>query len=164
MKTRIITGLSILFFSTMLMLMGTNAQAAEKEMSTNSVGETTVIHDKSGQVVEPSLSPVQPLGTTPPTSLKWLRFGESYQSNGFSGSGTRYGGYIFGLSDSNKAKFTFKLGGFGCFITDRPDPGAIVDYYNLPLSGSPYTLETDGYFYFVVDNPINGQTYNVRPQ
>ncbi|MGM0124036.1 hypothetical protein IGI37_001410 [Enterococcus sp. AZ194] len=164
MKAKIITGLSVLVFSTAMMFIGMTAQAVEKERPVKNVSESTAIYDRFGQVIESSISSAQPIGTTPPTSLKWLRFGESYQSNGFSGSGTRYGGYIFGLSDSNKAKLTFKLGGFGCFITDRPDPGAIVGYYNLPLSGSPYTLETTGYFYFAVDNPVNGQTYNVRPQ
>ncbi|OJG72173.1 hypothetical protein RV11_GL003144 [Enterococcus phoeniculicola] len=120
-----------------------------------------VIYDKSNQNVQLLEVIAQPKGTEPPTKLHWVNFGHPYFSDPFTGSGTRYSGYIFGLDNSDKCKLDFELGGFMIFVTDRPDPGAILYSVNLPLENAPYHVETGGYFYFAVDNPKKGQTYTI---
>lgn len=159
MKKYILLGMSFVVFSIFGIM---NTEVKAEQMTLTSSGET-VIYNKFGQEVKPETLFVQPRGTTSPTTLKWLSFGSNYHSNPFSGAGTRYSGYIFGLNSTNRARLTFSLGGFACFVTDRPDPASVVNVYNMPLSGSPYTLETAGYFYFAVDNPVNGQTYSIIP-
>ena len=159
MKKYILLGMSFVVFSIFGIM---NTEVKAEQMTLTSSGET-VIYNKFGQEVKPETLFVQPRGTTSPTTLKWLSFGSNYHSNPFSGAGTRYSGYIFGLNNTNKAKLNFSLGGFACFVTDRPDPASVVNVCNMPLSGSPYTLETVSYFYFAVDNPIYGQTYSIIP-
>ena len=104
-------------------------------------------------------------GTSRPTSVKTLNGTQSYQSQGFSGSGTRYSGYIFNTTDyPNKFRFNFTKGGFACLLINNPkDPATVAYTVNLPLDRSPYTFENgEGYhFYFGVDNPKSGQTYKV---
>ena len=102
-------------------------------------------------------------GIYPPTTVKWINNSASYQSEGFSGSGTRYGGYSFSSSTTNNFRLTLKLGGFGVNVIANPgNPSNVSQHYNLPLSGSPYTINTAGYFYFLVDNPNTGQNYHVK--
>lgn len=122
------------------------------------------VYDKFGDQVMPVRvynNVVMPKGATPPTDLHWITFGNPYHSNPFSATGTRYSEHIFGLDGVNTAKLDFELGGFALFMTDRPDPGAIVGMYNLPLEHAPYFIHNPAYFYFAVDNPVKGQTYNI---
>lgn len=135
--------------------------AAEK---TNGTSEQTVIYDKDGTEVMPSNQYKEVMrGIYPPTTVKWINNSASYQSEGFSGSGTRYGGYSFSSSTTNNFRLTLKLGGFGVNVIANPgNPSNVSQHYNLPLSGSPYTINTAGYFYFLVDNPNTGQNYHVK--
>ncbi|NWN86894.1 MAG: hypothetical protein HLX47_13585 [Staphylococcus sp.] len=55
-----------------------------------------------------------------------------------------------------------KKGGFGVNThTWAQTPLDVFESFNLPLSGSPYTIRTHQYFYFLVDDPNPGQTYKV---
>lgn len=160
--TRLIyTVATLVLFSSPLFL-GTIAAHAD-----GNIPSDTVIYNKFGLEVSPSNQSIltEPVGraTVPPTTVKWLNNSASYQSEGFSGSGTRYGGYSFSSSTTNNFRLTLKLGGFGVNVIANPgNPSNVSDYYNLPLSGSPYTLNTAGYFYFLVDNPNTGQNYHVK--
>ena len=128
----------------------------------------TIIYDKLGNIIESTTVPdstdeISTFSANYPDSTKWLNNGASYQSNGFSGSGRRYGGYLFNSSTTNTFKITFKKGGFAAHHTSTSAyPGNVEEYFNLPLSGLPYTMKTTKWFYFVVDNPNAGQTYHVR--
>lgn len=135
--------------------------AAEK---TNVTSEQTGIYDKDGTEVMPSNQYKEVIrGIYPPTTVKWINNSASYQSEGFSGSGTRYGGYSFSSRTTNNFRLTLKLGGFGVNVIANPgNPSNVSQHYNLPLSGSPYTINTAGYFYFLVDNPNTGQNYHVK--
>ncbi|WP_312221982.1 hypothetical protein [Streptococcus parasuis] len=143
--------------------------ASADEVSSTS-DENIIIYDKNGEVVEPSREIIenndmiiQPLGVNYPTTVKWLNNGASYQSNEFYGSGRRYGGYFFGSSTTSTFRLTFQKGGFGVNTTSSAaNPSNVVEAYNLPLSGSPYTIITSQFFYFLVDNPKSGQTYHVK--
>lgn len=138
--------------------------SAEEVFANNNSHEAIEILDNLGRKVEVSQVMIQPRGATPPTSLRWVEFGKPYHSNPFSASGTRYSESIFGLKNSKSAKLDFKLGGFKMFLTDRPDPGAILYSANMPLEYAPYTVNTSAYFYFAVDNPKKGQTYSIIPK
>ena len=129
-----------------------------------------IIYNKDGEIVEPLSKTIEnndiiirPLGANYPTTVKWLNNGASYQSNEFSASGRRYGGLLFGSSTTSTFKLTFQKGGFGVNTTSSAaNPSNVVEEYNLPLSGSPYTIITTRLFYFLVDNPNSGQTYHVK--
>lgn len=156
--------LGLLFI--MLILGNTPVSAEEADESMEKSQPDVTIYDNEGNLVEPDemhTNEIAPAAATLPTSLKTLNNSQSYQSNGFSASGRRYSGYTFTTNNSSgKFKLTFKKGGFGVRThTWAGTPGDVFESYNLPLSGSPYTLITDHYFYFVVDNPNAGQTYNV---
>ena len=147
--------------------LGTVAISVKTQADSSKTTDKIVIEDNMGNIVEP----VSPLptsiktvrGTNIPRTIKWLNGSASYTSEAFSGKGTRYGGYSFGTSNSsNKFKIKEYTGGFAikCFTT-AAYPENVTHVYNLPLSGSPYTITTSEYFYFAVDNPKNGQKYNV---
>lgn len=123
-----------------------------------------VIYDKFGIEVSPEISSnLVTRAVVPPTTVKWLNNSASYQSENFSGSGTRYSGISFSSSTTNNFRLTFRLGGFGVNTIANPgNPSNVSQRYNLPLSGSPYTINTSGYFYFLVDNPRTGQNYHVQ--
>lgn len=135
----------------------TNEQQANVEIY-NNVG--TKVKPLSKKLLPPTF---QTRATTPPTSIKWMSASASYLSNPFSGSGRRYGGYVFiSNHSSDKFKLTFSKGGFGMNVLLQPgDPNSVIESYNLPLSGSPYTSTIHKGFYFLVDNPNSGQTYRV---
>lgn len=127
-----------------------------------------LIYDNKGDLIEPTVELtnndlISPFAATAPTKVKYLNNSDSYQSNEFSASGRRFSGYTFTTRNtSKKFKLTFKKGGFGLRThTWLNTPEDVDEYYNLPLSGSPYTIITSKYFYFVVDNPNKGQTYSV---
>lgn len=151
-------------------VLGSSVVFAEETNSSNEEAQPAVIiHDNKGNLVEPTVEPanddlILPLAATPPTTAKYLNNNQSYQSNEFSASGRRYGGYNFITNNaSKKFKLTFKKGGFGMRThTWLNTPNDVDEYYNLPLSGSPYTMTTTHYFYFLVDNPNSGQTYHVQ--
>ncbi|MDN6184519.1 MAG: hypothetical protein L0L95_06275 [Staphylococcus equorum] len=165
-KLLIVSGFTFLsFFS----FANANIVNAEEQFIDSIHAEETVIYDNSGEKVEPirvseeNNDLITPLGAHYPTSTKWLNNGASYQSNEFSASGRRYGGYLFNSSTTRKFRVTFRKGGFGANLTSTAAyPGNIEESFNLPLSGSPYTLTTTRFFYFLVDNPNQGQTYHVR--
>lgn len=165
MNKKILLGLSIITFSLFTISFKTTVEASEPSSHEENIKKDPIMYDKFGQVVEPidSLTSIEPLGTNAPTASKWLNVGQSYLSQPFSGSGRRYGGYIFGLNGTNNVQIELKIGGFGVNVTDRFDPGAVIHRYNLPLNHSPYKLTNVGFFYFLVDNPKNGQTYRVKP-
>ncbi|RFA35957.1 hypothetical protein CAI16_05845 [Virgibacillus dokdonensis] len=65
-------------------------------------------------------------------------------------------------NSSKKFRITLKKGGFGVNThTWGQTPLDVFESFNLPLSGSPYTIRTHQYFYFLVDDPNPGQTYKV---
>lgn len=161
MKKNILVSLLVLF-SLSFLWETTIVHADEK---TNEIPNKTIIYDKDGKEVKPTNQYKEILrGVSPPTTVKWLNNSASYQSDGFSGSGRRYSGYSFGTMNSSETfKLTFRIGGFGVNTFSNPnDPGHVIESYNLPLSGSPYTFYTPYYFYFLVDNPRSGQTYHLR--
>lgn len=142
-----------------------SASAEEIEVEQPSM----TIYDKDGNLVQPDEK--QTNGNLPtllsasyPTSIKYLSSTATYQSNGFSGSGRRYSGYTFKAKNgTGKFKITFSKGGFGVNThTWGGTPADVAESYNLPLSGSPYTFTTKYFFYFLVDNPKTGQTYNIK--
>ncbi|MBU5265499.1 hypothetical protein [Virgibacillus proomii] len=141
--------------------------AEETNSSMEEIQSAVTIYDNEGNLVEPLVEPndnlISLLAATAPTKVKYLNNSATYQSNGFSGSGRRYSGYTFTTKNaSGKFKLTFKKGGFGVNThTWASSPLDVSESYNLPLSGSPYTLITKKYFYFLVDNPKKGQTYKV---
>lgn len=66
-------------------------------------------------------------------------------------------------NSSKKFRITLKKGGFGVNThTWDQTPLDVFESINLPLSGSLYTIRTYQYFYFLVDNPKNGQTNMVQ--
>lgn len=164
---KILSGAVLMLLSTIFFTGNSVAFANEGEQNTNI--DEIVIYDKFGEKITPSnelfINSQEDLirGVNPPTTVKWLNNSATYQSDGFSGSGRRYSGYTFSTSNSSgKFKLTFRTGGFGVNVIANPgDPWNVSQSYNLPLSGSPYTLITSGYFYFLVDNPRSGQTYHV---
>lgn len=145
------------------------AIAEEVNPNTEEIQPTITIYDKDGHLVQPNEEQTNgnlpsPRGAYEPTTVKYLNNSESYQSDGFSGSGRRYSGYTFKTNNSSgKFKLTFAKGGFGVNThTWSGTPADVFESYNLPLSGSPYTIITKLYFYFLVDNPNAGQTYHVQ--
>lgn len=152
--------LGLLFIS---FILGSTPIFAEETNSEEEFQPAVTIYDNEGNLVEPTEYLVEPLAATPPTKIKRLNNAASYQSSGFSASGRRYSGYTFTTdNDSGKFKLTFKKEGFGVRTHAWAGyPGNVLESYNLPLDGSPYTLITKAYFYFVVDNPNSGQTYKV---
>ena len=159
----------IVLMVSVLNVLVVHTTASANEFSSTS-HKDVIIYDKDGEIVEPSSKTVensdmiiQPLSANYPTTVKWLNNGASYQSNEFSASGRRYGGYLFGSSTTSTFKQTFQKGGFGVNTTSSAaNPSNVVEEYNLPLSGSPYTIITTRLFYFLVDNPNPGQTYHVK--
>ncbi|HLR10322.1 MAG TPA: hypothetical protein VK120_02970 [Sporosarcina sp.] len=145
------------------------ANAEEINIDTGRDQPTITIYDKNGHLVQPDEKQTNGslpslLGAYHPTSIKYLSNTATYQSNEFSGSGRRYSGYTFKAQNGTGTfKLTFKKGGFGVNThTWGGTPADVSESYNLPLSGSPYTLTTKGFFYFLVDNPNPGQTYHIR--
>lgn len=147
-----------------------NAQANAEEVNPNAEENqpAITIYDKDGHLVQPNEQTNDnlplPLAVYAPTTVKYLNNTQSYQSEEFSGTGRRYSGYTFKTNNtSGKFKLTFKKGGFGVNThTWANTPNDVFESYNLPLSGSPYTIITKVYFYFLVDNPNAGQTYHVQ--
>lgn len=131
----------------------------------NSSNPKPEIRDNKGNVVPVVAVPktVKSLrGTGIPHQIKWLSGTQSYTSDPFSGIGTRYSGYSFGNSTGNKFKVTEYIGGFAAeMFTTAAYPENVSYVTNLPLSGSPYTINWSGYLYFAVDNPKNGQKYKI---
>ena len=150
--------------------MGTPLQTTNATTSTPMFQSTatsqTVIYDKNGTQVPLSdtsqKSVIQPRSLQQPTSIKWLKPSQEYQSEPFSGAGMRYSGYMFGLKGCNFAVMKVKGGNFTCFITDRAEATAVVKTAYLTVEGSPYTIESNQFFYFGVNNPNAGQNYYVR--
>lgn len=152
---------TLLFTLPLLFIFSINASA--NQTNTNSMA--TVIYDKNGRVIQPTkvdTNPISPKANTRPTSIWRIKKHASYFSNGFTGSGRRYGGYLFVGNGTKKFKISVNKGGFGLYTTTTPgNPVNISSYFNLPLSGSPYTMNTGTYFYFFADNPVSGQNYHV---
>jgi len=164
MKKKYLIGLAVLVSSFILVFLKDSVSASAQENNVEPNTESLVIYDRYGEEVELSPSPgISVLGTQIPTSIKKLKHGESYQSNEFSGSGTRYSGYAFQIEGIDHATLTFKKGGFA-FSMYNYVTGEDMGWANLPLDKSPYTIVgvKQKRFYFIVDNPNKGQTYNVR--
>lgn len=137
---------------------------AQFRSSLDEDNDVTTIYDKNGNKVE--LEPVAPgalvRGTAQPRTIKRLNKGQSYMSNPFSGSGMRYGGYMFGIT-SGKVMITVAKSAFTTYITGSTDPNFVVQTATLKPSGSPYTYNPlKGYIYFGVYNPVSGSTYGLK--
>lgn len=119
------------------------------------------VYDKDGNKM-PLVETKQNKSIYQPTTVKRLKASQQYQSEQFSGSGMRYGGYIFTLENTNKAVLTLKKGGFTFFKCLTLDPTSVAGTVDLPLSKSPFTVVHPYNFYFGAYNPVVGSTYNVR--
>lgn len=164
MKNKLVTLLATTMFFASILLLVQPASASTQSVLLNSPetnSNETVIYDKDGTKV-PMTNLEQSRGANQPTTIKELKSGAQYQSEEFSASGMRYGGYIFVLVGTHKVKTTLKKGNFTFYRCRPQDPNSIIGTAQLSASGSPYTIEYPGYFYFGAYNPVHGSTYHLQ--
>ena len=163
MKKIVAILLSLTFFVNISFLTTTTVNAADN-FSEDQSGFTR-IYNKDGKEIESIEIPVLPnifiRSKYQPTKVKNLRKGEGYISNAFSGSGMRYGGYIFHLEGFHIAQIYATGGNFVLYVSNHHTGVHVIQAFLLRSDRSPYTIDSYQWFYFGVNNPVNYQSYMI---
>ncbi|WP_270262553.1 hypothetical protein [Lactobacillus panisapium] len=130
--------------------------------------DDVVIYNKYGERVYPkiisALPGLKPLGKNVPTKIKYIKGGQFYESNPFTGSGTRYSGYIYKLKGIYEVHIAAINGNFKLHLSYSSTGLPVAYTSTLKANEGPYmvAMASSLYFYLSVKNPKNHQYYEIE--